>query len=60
MTIGAEETWTVSFGGVYRKVRVVKAGETPGFWECIDLETGIIFTARERWFIERADDERAG
>jgi hypothetical protein len=38
----------------------VLAREPPGFWECMDLETGIIFTARERWFIERADDQRAG
>ena len=55
MTIRAEETWTVSVGGAYRMVRVIKPADTPGCWECIDMETQVAFTARERWFIERAE-----
>jgi hypothetical protein len=52
LPIRPDDTWTLMVGGVHRHAKVV-ASAAPGWWRCIDLETGIAFTASERWFVDR-------
>jgi hypothetical protein len=49
-TISAGEIWTISLADQRREVTVVAAA-SPGWWQCVDVETGIAFTASERWFV---------
>lgn len=53
--IGVGETWVVSLDGELRQVKVVGSGEMPGWWKCIDVETGVEFSAHARWFVAKAD-----
>jgi hypothetical protein len=46
------EHWKVSVGGEVREVKVTGAGETPGSWKCVDVETGLTFYASYQWFVE--------
>lgn len=55
-TIEAGDMWGLSLCGELRKVEVVGEGDVPGWWRCIDMETGVHFLASEQWFIGRAED----
>jgi hypothetical protein len=50
-TIHVGEIWTLSLADKPCDVSVVAATGSPGWWRCIDLETGIAFVASERWFV---------
>jgi hypothetical protein len=51
------DIWKLAIDNQVRRMKVVAAAGTPGWWRCVDLETDISFLAREAWFVER---ERAG
>jgi hypothetical protein len=48
------ETWTISLNDQPRRVVVLCAADAPGWWLCIDVVTGVLLSAREAWFVERA------
>jgi hypothetical protein len=50
--IGLGEVWIVSLAGEPRDVTVI-ASASPGWWRCVDVQTGIAFAASERWFVDR-------
>jgi hypothetical protein len=50
------DTWTLFVGGVHRHTKVVAKAAT-GWWQCVDVETGIAFAASERWFVDRFSDD---
>ncbi|HET6884035.1 MAG TPA: hypothetical protein VFI31_28030 [Pirellulales bacterium] len=51
------DIWSLLLGGVHRHAKVVSAARTAGWWNCIDEETGIAFTASARWFVDRLPDD---
>ena len=55
--IRAGEIWKVLVDNETRRVKVEAAADTPGWWQCVDLETGVPFLACEPWFVVR---EQAG
>lgn len=53
--VRAGEVWKLAFGGETRTVKVLAAAGTPGWRNCIDVETALRFLAREGWFVERIE-----
>jgi hypothetical protein len=51
--IRAGETWKILLGDEIRRVIVLAAADTPGWWHCVDLQTSMHIMAREEWFVER-------
>ena len=49
------ETWRLLLGDSHRNAKVIE-NVKPGWWHCIDAETGIGFMASERWFEERVNE----
>ena len=50
------ETWRIRVVDELLVVKVTEAGETPGWWKCIELDTGAEVNLPARWFIERVND----
>lgn len=46
------DNWTLLIDGVYRHANIV-ADLGRGFWRCVDMETGAMFVADDRSFVER-------
>jgi hypothetical protein len=50
------ETWRLLLRQSHRTAKVVENAK-PGWWHCIDTESGVGFMASERWFEERVEAE---
>ena len=55
--IRAGDTWLIDLDREQRHVEVAAASDSPGWWQCIDLQTVIEFLAREPWFVDRVKAE---
>ena len=53
--IRAGETWIVYVALECRTVKVIDPGDSPGWWNCLDLASGLDFVAREQWFLKRKE-----
>ncbi|HWB12998.1 MAG TPA: hypothetical protein VG826_27480 [Pirellulales bacterium] len=51
--IRAGERWQITLEGMPRSVVVIAETDTAGWWQCVDVQTGIQFLAREQWFVDR-------
>ena len=54
-TIG--DVWKVELGDKVRTVKVVAPSESPNWWLCVDVETGVSFLASERRLFEPEPEE---
>jgi hypothetical protein len=55
-TILPGETWRISLNNEPRRVVVLCSANAPGWWDCVDLVTGVLLCIREEWFVERVGD----
>jgi hypothetical protein len=42
-------------GDEIRQVQVVACAATGGWWQCLDIETELIFSARSTWFVSKEE-----
>ena len=49
------ERWHIRVGDEIRLVQVIASAATGGWWQCLDIETEIMFSARNAWFVSKEE-----